>query len=207
MKAKVLTLDSKDAGEILLNESIFGLDNSRKDILHRVVNWQLAKRQSGNHCAQIRSEVRGGKKKPHNQKGSGQARQGSKNAPHMIGGGVAMGPRTRSHAHDLPKKIRVLGLKTALSVKLAAGQLLIIKDAKLAESKTSSLVKHLKLMNVKSALIVDGEHLDVNFRNAASNIINVDVLPVIGANVYDILRRENLILTESAVKKLEERLA
>lgn len=206
MKAKVVTLDNKSAGEIALNEEIFGLP-MRKDILHRVVNWQLAKRQSGNHCAKTRPEVRGGKKKPHKQKGTGQARQGSSVAPHMVGGGVAMGPRPRSHAQDLPKKIRKLGLKTALSAKLAAGKLFIIKDAKLAEGKTSLLVKSLKLMGMKSVLIIDGEQIDVNFKNAASNIINVDVLPTIGANVYDILRRENLILTEEAVRKLEERLA
>jgi len=206
MKAKVLTLDNKAAGEITLNEEIFGLP-MRKDILHRVVNWQLAKRQSGNHCAKVRSEVRGGKKKPHNQKGTGQARQGSKNAPHMIGGGVAMGPRPRSHAQDLPKKIRKLGLKTALSSKLESGKLFIIKEAKLSEGKTSLLVKSFAAMGMKSILIIDGEQIDANFRNAASNIINVDVLPTIGANVYDILRRDNLILTEEAVKRLEERLA
>ena len=206
MKAKVVTLDNKASGEISLNEEIFGLP-VRKDILHRVVNWQLSKRQAGTHCAKIRSEVRGGKKKPHKQKGTGMARQGSSVAPHMVGGGVAMGPRPRSHAQDLPKKIRKLGLKTALSSKLASGKLFIIKDAILSESKTSILVKHLKTMGMKSVLIIDGEQVDANFRNAAANIINVDVLPTIGANVYDILRRENLILTEAAVKKLEERLA
>lgn len=206
MKVTVKTWDSKDSGEITLNEAIFGLP-VRKDILHKVVNWQLAKRQSGNHSAQIRSEVRGGKKKPHNQKGSGQARQGSKNAPHMIGGGVAMGPRPRSHAHDLPKKVRKLGLKTALSSKLASGKLFIVKDANLASGKTSGLVKCLKEFGWKSVLIIDGDMINDNFKNAAANIINVDVLPSIGANVYDILRRDNLVLTEDAVKKLEERLA
>lgn len=206
MKTKIVTLDNKDSGEITLNEEIFGLP-VRKDILHRVVNWQLAKRQSGNHQAKIRSEVRGGKKKPHKQKGTGQARQGSTVAPHMVGGGVAMGPRKRSHATDLPKKIRALGLKTALSSKLASGSLIVIKDEKIAQGKTSNLVKNLKGLGVKSALVICGEQVDLNFRNAAANIVNVDVLPTIGANVYDILRRENLILTEAAVKKLEERLA
>ncbi len=206
MKATVVTLDNQAAGEITLNEEIFGLP-VRKDILHRVVNWQLAKRQSGNHCAKIRSEIRGGKKKPHKQKGTGQARQGSSVAPHMVGGGVAMGPRPRSHAHDLPKKIRKLGLKTALSSKLASGKLIIIKDAKLAEGKTALLVKNLKAFDMKSALIIDGAIIDANFKNAAANLFNIDVLPTIGANVYDILRRDSLILTEEAVKKLEERLA
>jgi large subunit ribosomal protein L4 len=205
MKAKVITLDNKEVGEIILSEEIFGL-SLRKDILHRVVNWQLAKRQSGNHNAKIRSEVRGGKKKPHKQKGTGQARQGSSVAPHMVGGGVAMGPRTRSHAHDLPKKIRKLGLKIALSSKASNGKLFVIKDAKLIDGKTSILAKNLKLMGLKSVLFIDGDNVDSNFRNAAANIVNVDVLPTIGANVYDIIRRENLILTEEAVKKLEERL-
>jgi len=206
MKAKVVTLENEEVGEIYLSADIFGLP-VRKDILHRVVNWQLAKRQSGNHCAKTRPEVRGGKKKPHKQKGTGQARQGSSVAPHMVGGGVAMGPRPRSHAQDLPKKIRKLGLKIALSSKAADGKLFVVKDAKLKESKTSILVKNLKLMGLKSVLFIDGESVDSNFMNAASNIINVDVLPTIGANVYDIIRRENLILTEEAVKKLEERLA
>ena len=206
MKAKVVTLDNKASGEITLSEEIFGLP-VRKDILHRVVNWQLSRRQAGTHSAKIRSEVRGGKKKPHKQKGTGQARQGSSVAPHMVGGGVAMGPRPRSHAQDLPKKIRKLGLKTALSSKLAAGKLFVIKDAKLNESKTSILAKSLKAFGFKSVLVIDGEQVDANFRNAAANIISVDVLPTIGANVYDILRRENLVLTEEAVRKLEERLA
>lgn len=206
MKVKVVTLNNEASSEITLNEEIFGLP-VRKDILHRVVNWQLAKRQAGTHSAKIRSEIRGGKKKPHKQKGTGQARQGSTVAPHMVGGGVAMGPRPRSHAHDLPKKIRKLGLKTALSSKLATGNLFVIKEAKLAESKTSILAKNLSVLGLKSVLIIDGEQLDTNFRNAASNIVNVDVLPTIGANVYDILRRKNLVLTEEAVRKLEERLA
>jgi large subunit ribosomal protein L4 len=206
MKAKVITLDNKDSGEIALNSEIFGLP-LRKDILHTVVKWQLAKRQQGTHNTKIRSEVVGGKKKPHKQKGTGQARQGSTVAPHMKGGGVAFGPRPRSHAHSLNKKIRALGLKTALSSKLANGTLLIIKDEKLKDGKASILAKSLKNLGVKSALIICGEQVDLNFRNAAANIINIDVLPTMGANVYDILRRENLILTESAVKKLEERLA
>jgi large subunit ribosomal protein L4 len=206
MKAKVITLDNKDSGEITLNGEIFG-QAIRKDILHRVVNWQLAKRQQGTHCTQIRSEVTGGKKKPHKQKGTGQARQGSTVSPHHRGGGVAFGPRPRSHEHGLNKKIRALGLKVALSSKAANGTLIVIKDEKLAQGKASVLAKSLKTMGVKSALIICGEQVDLNFRNAASNIMNIDVLPTIGANVYDILRRENLILTEAAVKKLEERLA
>lgn len=206
MKAKVLTLDNKEAGEVALSEHIFGLP-VRKDILHRVVNWQLAKRQSGNHCAKTRPEVRGGKKKPHKQKGTGQARQGSSVAPHMVGGGVAMGPRPRSHAQDLPKKIRKLGLKIALSSKFSSGKLLVVKNINLSDCKTSFLAKTLQVMGIKSALFIDGHSVDANFKNAVSNIVNVDVLPTIGANVYDILRRENLILTEEAVKKLEERLA
>ncbi len=206
MKAKIVTLDNNSAGEITLSEAVFGLP-LRKDILHRVVNWQLAKRRAGTQSTKCRSEIRGGKKKPHKQKGTGQARQGSSVGPHMVGGGVAMGPKPRSHAVLLPKKIRKLGLKIALSSKMAQGKLSVLKEAKLSEMKTSILVKNLKALGVKSALIIDGDEVDTNFRNAVANIVNVDVLPSIGANVYDILRRDNLILTEEAVKKLEERLA
>lgn len=206
IKAKIVTLENKETGEVLLNEDVFGAP-VRKDILHRVVTWQLSRAQSGNHCAKTRSEVRGGKKKPHKQKGTGQARQGSSVAPHMVGGGVAMGPRPRSHALDLPKKIRKLGLKTALSSKLATGHLHVIKDTNLVEFKTSILVRQLKEMGISSVLIIDGAQVDINFRRAVANIVNVDVLPAIGANVYDILRHKNLFITEEAVRNLEERLA
>lgn len=206
MKAKIITLDNKAVGEISLKEEIFGLP-SRKDILHRVVNWQLAKRQAGTHKAKTISEISGTTAKPFKQKGTGNARQGSKRAVHMRGGATVFGPVVRSHAHYLPKKIRSLGLKTALSVKLASGKLFVLKEAKLAEAKTALLAKSFKELGWTSALIIDGATVDANFVKAANNIKNIDVLPTQGANVYDILRRDNLILTEEAVKKLEERLA
>ncbi len=206
MKANVVNLENKSVGEISLSEEVFGLP-VRDDILHRVVNWQLAKRQAGTHHTKGRGEIRGGKKKPFKQKGTGNARQGSTVGPHMVGGGIAMGPKSRSHEIGLPKKIRQLGLKTALSSKQGSGKLIILKDIEVKDSKTSSLVKKLSGLGIQSALIIGGAEINPNFKKSAANIMNVDVLPVQGANVYDILRRENLVLTEEAVKKLEERLA
>jgi large subunit ribosomal protein L4 len=208
MKAKFVTLTGKSAsGEVELNKDIFGLA-LRSDILHRVVNWQLARRQSGTHSTKERNDVTGGAKKPYNQKGTGNARQGSTKGPHMRGGAVVFGPRVRSHAHDLPKKIRALGLKIALSSKVNSGSVYVLKDDinGTAEYKTSQVAKGLQGLGVKSALIIGGEQISDNFRKAVANIKEVDLLPVQGANVYDILRRKNLILTEDAIKKLEERL-
>lgn len=204
MKAKVIALEGKATGEASLKKSIFGLE-IRKDILHRVINWQLAKRQAGTHSSLNRGDVAGSTKKLFRQKGTGNARTGNKKSPHKRGGGVAMGPVVRSHAHDLPKKIRALGLKVALSSKQADNKLFVLKGDELKEGKTSTVAKALKENGVKSALIITGETVNDNFRKAISNIKQVDVLPVQGANVYDIIRRENLIITEAGLKKLEER--
>ena len=206
MKLSIKTLDNKAAGEITLDASVFGLP-VRKDILHRMVNWQLAKKQAGTHKTKERSEVSRTTAKVYKQKGTGRARHGSLSSPTMRGGGTAFGPRVRSHAHDLPKKIRKLALKTALSLKANEGKLLVISNLDLKEAKTALLSKNLKSLGVDSALIIDADNINDNFKKAASNIIKVDVLPAIGTNVYDILRRENLVLTEAAVKQLQERLA
>lgn len=204
MKADVLSIDSKKAGSIDLDDAIFGLE-PRKDILHRCVVYQLAKRQQGTHKAKERNEVTATSKKFGRQKGSGGARHGNRAAPLFRGGGKAHGPRVRSHAIDLPKKVRRLALKHALSAKQAAGELVIIDDAKLKEAKTKTLANVLAKLNVSNALIVDTS-VDENFGLATRNLPGVDMLPVIGANVYDILRKEKLVLTKAAVEGLEERL-
>lgn len=206
MKLKVMTLDNVEAGEISLNKEIFGLP-VRKSILHRVVNWQLAKRQAGTHKTKERSEVSGTTAKAYKQKGTGRARHGALRVPQMRGGGIAFGPRVRSHAHQLPKKIRKLGLKTALSLKQSEGKLFVIKDINISDAKTATVSKQLRQLGFTSALIISGAEVNSNFKKAASNIKKLDVLPSIGANVYDILRREQLVLTEDAVKALQERLA
>ena len=204
MKAKIIALEGKATGEASLQKSIFGLE-MRKDILHRVINWQLAKRQAGTHSSLNRSDVAGSTKKLFRQKGTGNARTGNAKSPHKRGGGVAMGPVVRSHAHDLPKKIRALGLKVALSSKQANNKLFVIQGEELKEGKTSAIAKVLKENGIKSALIITGETVNDNLKKAISNIKQVDVLPVQGANVYDIIRRENLLITEAGLKKLEER--
>ncbi len=206
MKTKVITLDNKEAGEITLNKEIFGLP-VRKDILHRVVNWQLAKRQAGTHKTKERSEIQGTTAKAYKQKGTGRARHGSLRVVQMRGGATAFGPRVRSHEHGLPKKMRKLGLKTALSLKLSEGKLTIIKDINIDSPKTALVNKTLKSLGLSSVLLIDGAKVNENFKKAISNIIKVDVLPAVGANVYDILRRDSLVLTEEAVKLLEEALA
>ena len=204
MEAKVTTLDAGDAGTVELKDEIYGLD-PRRDILHRVVTWQLAKRQQGTHKTKERGEVHGSSRKIVRQKGSGGARHGNKKAPIFVGGGVAHGPRVRSHEHKLPKKVRALGLRHALSAKANAAELIVIDDAKMDAPKTSELVKKLAGLGVKNALFVDGT-VDEGFARAARNIKDVDVLPVMGANVYDILRREKLVLTKSAAEALQARL-
>ena len=204
MKIDVVTLANEKAGSVDLDEAIFGLE-PRKDILHRCVTWQLAKRQQGTHKVKERGEVAGTTKKFVRQKGSGGARHGNRKAPIFVGGGVAHGPRVRSHAIDLPKKVRKLALRHALSAKHGASELIIIDDAKLDEAKTRALVSTFAKLGLTDALIVDTE-IDENFRKAARNVPGVDVLPVIGANVYDILRRSKLVLTKSAVEGLEARL-
>lgn len=205
MKLAIVDWDNKKTGDIELNAKVFGLP-IRTDILQRVVHWQRAKKQAGTHKTREIGDVSGTTKKPFKQKGTGNARQGSLRSPQMRGGAVIFGPVVRSHAHDLPKKIRALGLKTALSVKASEGKLIIVKDADLKAPKTSDLVKKLAGMSLKSVLVIDGDAVNDNFLKAAQNIKYVDVLPAIGANVYDILRHESLIITEAGLKKIEERL-
>ncbi|WP_404380688.1 50S ribosomal protein L4 [Caenispirillum salinarum] len=205
MKVDVITLDNKSAGSVELAEDIFGLD-VRADLLHRVVRWQLAKRQAGTHKTKGISEISGTTKKPFRQKGTGHARQGSMRSPQFRGGATIFGPVVRSHAHDLPKKVRKLGLKTALSAKAKDGKLVVLDAATSESGKTKDLVKQLAALGWSSALIIDGENVNDVFARAARNIVGVDVLPQQGANVYDILRRDTLVLTKDAVAKLEERL-
>lgn len=205
MKVSVITLDNKKSGDIELNPDVFGIP-VRADLLHAAVRWQLAKRQQGTHKTKGESEVSGTGKKPYKQKGTGNARHGSLRSPQYRGGAIIFGPVVRSHSFDLPKKVRKLALKTALSAKLQEGKLQIVKEAKMAELKTAHLAKKLGALGLNSVLIIDGQQVDANLASAAANLKAVDVLPQIGANVYDILRHDNLILTEEAVKQLEERL-
>lgn len=205
MKLDVKNLDGSAAGSIDLSKDIFGLE-VRKDILARMVNYQLAKRRAGTHKSKGRAEVKATAKKMYAQKGTGQARHGNKAAPQFRGGGKAFGPVVRDHAHDLPKKVRKLALKTALSTKAGEGKLVVLETMSLDAPKTSALTAKLEKLGISSALIIGGETLDNNFARAASNIIGVDVLPQQGINVYDILRRDTLVLTRDAVKHLEERL-
>ncbi len=205
MQCDVITLANKKTGTIELDDAVFGVD-VRSDILSRAVNWQLAKRRAGTAKTKERWEVKATKSKPFRQKGTGRARQGTTVAPQMRGGGVAFGPVVRSFAHKLPKKVRVLALKSALSAKQAEGKLVILDDAKLKKAKTSELAKQLAKLKWGRALVIDGAEVDKNFARAADNIIGLDVLPSGGANVYDILRRETLVLTRQGVEKLVERL-
>jgi len=205
MKATVVNLDAAPVGEIELDEAVFGMP-TRADLLARAVNWQLARRRSGNHKTKIISEISGTTKKPYRQKGTGRARQGSTRSPQFRGGAVIFGPVVRSHEHELTKKFRKLALKTALSSKQADGKLIVLEAASTDSHKTKELALRLKKFGFASALIIDGANLDDNFRRAAGNIPLVDVLPEQGANVYDILRRETLILTRNAVEQLEARL-
>ena len=205
MKGKVIDLDNKAVGEVELDDAIFAL-KPRKDILARVVNWQLAKRRQGTHKTKGISDVSGTTKKPYRQKGTGRARQGSLRSPQFRGGAVIFGPVVRSHAFDLQKKVRKLGLKMALSTKQAEGKLAILAEAKVKEPKTRLLAGKFGRLGWSSVLIIDGPELDEKFARAARNIPGVDVLPQQGANVYDILRRDTLVLTRAAVEKLQERL-
>ena len=205
MKAQVITLDAKKAGDIDLDDGIFGLPE-RGDILQRVVVWQLAKRRAGTHKVQSRGEVAGTTKRIGRQKGGGSARHGSGKVSQFRGGARAFGPVVRSHAISLPKKIRALGLKTALSSKVASGDLVILENADLKNSKTKDLLSKLDKLGVSNALFVDGAEVNENFRKALSNIPNVDVLPTQGANVYDILRHDTLVITKHALTQIEERL-
>ena len=205
MKLKVTDLDNKSVGDIELAEDVFGVP-VRKDILARMVQWQLAKRRAGTHKTKGVSEVQGTTKKPWRQKGTGRARQGSLRSPQFRGGAVIFGPVVRSHELGLQKKVRRLALKTALSAKQAEGKLVVLDSAALAEPKTAPLAKRFEKLGWNSVLIIGGAVLDENFARAARNLPEVDVLPQQGANVYDILRRDTLVLTRDAVQHLEARL-
>lgn len=205
MKADVKTLDNKKAGSIDLADDVFGLP-ARADILHRVVTWQLAKRRAGSHKTKERGEIAGSGAKMFKQKGTGRARHSTRKAVQFRGGGVVHGPRLRDHGHKLPKKVRALGLKTALSMKLAEGNLCVLESAALDEARTKALTGKLAALGLADVLIIDGGAVDANLSRAARNLIGVQVLPSIGANVYDIMRRQKLALTKAAVEQLEARL-
>ncbi|HEX7966953.1 MAG TPA: 50S ribosomal protein L4 [Stellaceae bacterium] len=205
MKLSIKNLDNKNVGDIDLAEEVFGLP-IRRDILARMVNWQLAKRRAGTHKTKGISEIQGTTKKPWRQKGTGRARQGSLRSPQFRGGAVIFGPVVRSHAFSLQKKVRRLALKTALSAKQAEGKLIVLEAAKLDQGKTKALRERFEKLGWGSVLIIDGPTLDENFARAARNLPQVDVLPQQGANVYDILRRDTLVLTQDAVQHLEARL-
>ena len=205
MKLDVITLDAGKAGDIDLSDDIFGLE-PRADLLHRVVRWQRAKAQQGTHSVLGKSDVSYSTKKIYRQKGTGGARHGSRKAPIFRHGGVYKGPTPRSHAFDLPKKVRALGLKHALSAKVAAGELVIVDSLNIAEGKTSVVAKAVKENGWKRVLVIDGAEVNENFARAARNLEGVDVLPSMGANVYDILRRDTLVLTRAGVEALEARL-
>lgn len=205
MKCDIINLDANTVGSIELSEAVFAVP-VRGDLLERTVRWQLAKRQRGTHSTRTIAFIRGTTKKPYKQKGSGQARQGSLRSPQFRGGAVIFGPTPRSHEHDLPKKVRKLALKTALSSKAASGKLIIVDALSLSAPKTKELAGKLSKLGWKNALIVDGADVNEGFARAARNIPNIDVLPSLGANVYDILRRDTLVLTKDAVSALEARL-
>ena len=204
MKLDVIKLDGAAAGSVDLSDEIWGLE-PRADILHRVVRWQRNKAMAGTHKVLGKSEVSYSTKKIYRQKGTGGARHGSREAPIFRKGGIYKGPVPRSHAHDLPKKVRALGLKLALSAKAKAGELVIIESAT-ASGKTAELAKQVKNLGWKRVLIIDGAEVNETFAQAARNITGVDILPSMGANVYDILKRDTLVLTKAGVEALEARL-
>ncbi|RBI84396.1 50S ribosomal protein L4 [Rhodosalinus halophilus] len=204
MKLDVIKLDGASAGSVELGDEIFGLE-PRADILHRVVRWQRARAQQGTHKAKTRSETSYSSKKIYRQKGTGGARHGDRNAPIFRKGGVYKGPVPRSHAHELPKKIRKLGLKHALSAKAREGALVVLDEAR-ASGKTSELARQVRELGWKRALVIDGAEVDEGFARAARNIDGLDVLPSVGANVYDILKRDTVVLTKAGVEALEARL-
>jgi large subunit ribosomal protein L4 len=204
MDLTVKTLDGKDAGKLSVSDQIFGLD-PRADIIARMIRYQLAKKQQGTHQTKTRAEISRTGKKMYKQKGTGRARHHSARAPQFRGGGRAHGPVLRSHAHDLPKKVRALALRHALSAKLKSEDVIILDSLVAAEAKTKALVGALAGLGLTNALFIGGAELDANFKLAAQNIPNIDVLPVQGINVYDILRRSKLVLSKAAVEALEER--
>jgi large subunit ribosomal protein L4 len=204
MDLSITTLEGKDAGKLKLSEEIFGLE-PRDDILQRMIRYQLARKQQGTHKAKGRSEIARTGAKMYKQKGTGRARHHSARAPQFRGGGKAHGPVVHSHDHDLPKKVRALALRHALSAKVKASDLIIVDDLLSAEAKTKVLVSQFAKLGLENALLIGGAEIDANFRRAASNIPNIDVLPIQGINVYDILRRGKLVLSKAAVEALEER--
>ncbi|MHA1539922.1 MAG: 50S ribosomal protein L4 [Alphaproteobacteria bacterium] len=204
MQVAVKNFKNEEGEKVSLNKAIFGVP-FRADILTRVVNWQRAKKQAGTHQTKGISQIAGTTAKPHAQKGTGRARQGSTRSAQMRGGAVIFGPITRSHAFKLPKKVRALGLKIALSGKAKDGSLIVIDDLKKAAKKTKDLILELEKMDLKNALFIDGAVVDENFVKASSNIPYIDVLPAQGANVYSILRREKLVLTKAALEALDIR--
>lgn len=204
MEMKITTLEGKQAGSVDLPDAIFGLE-PRSDIVQRCVNWQLAKRQAGTHKTKLRGEINRTGKKVYAQKGTGQARHGAASAPQFRGGGRAFGPVVRSHAHELPKKVRALALKHALSSKAKDGGIVVLDKASVKEPKTKALVAQFGKLGLENALIIDGAEIEANFQTAARNIPNIDVLPVQGINVYDIMRRKTLVLTKAALDALEAR--
>ena len=204
MELKVKSLAGEAKGTVTLSDSVFGLE-PRADILHRMVRWQLAKRQSGNHKTKTRGEVKATSKKMYRQKGTGSARHGNKAAPQFRGGGKAFGPVVHSHEVGLPKKVRALALKHALSAKARADAIIVVEDLAAKEAKTKGLVAQFAGLGVANALIIGGSEIEPNFGRAAGNIPGIHVLPIQGINVYDILRRDTLVLTRAAIQALEER--
>jgi len=204
MKLDITTLEGATAGSVDLDEAIFGLD-PRADLLARCVRWQLAKRQAGTHAVKNRADIARTGKKLSKQKGTGNARHGSARVPQFRGGGRAFGPQVRSHAHGLPQKVRALALRHALSSKAKDASLIVVDEVTLPEAKTKALVERFGKLGLANALIIGGAEIETNFQRAARNIPNVDVLPVQGINVYDILRRDKLVLTRAAVDALEAR--
>jgi len=204
MDISVTTLEGKASGKVSVSDAVFGLE-PRQDILHRMVRYQLAKRRAGTHDVKNRAEISATTKKMYKQKGTGSARHSTKKAPQFRGGGRAFGPTPRDHGFDLPKKVRALALRHALSAKRASDGIVVMDDLAMKEAKTSALRGHLAKLGLENALFIGGAELDNNFRLAAQNVPHVDVLPIQGINVYDILRREKLVLSKSAVEALEER--
>ncbi len=204
MDISVTTLEGKASGKVSVSDAVFGLE-PRQDILHRMVRYQLAKRRAGTHDVKNRAEISATTKKMYKQKGTGSARHSTKKAPQFRGGGRAFGPTPRDHGFNLPKKVRALALRHALSAKKASDGIVVMDDLAMKEAKTSALRGHLAKLGLENALFIGGAELDNNFRLAAQNVPHVDVLPVQGINVYDILRREKLVLSKSAVEALEER--
>lgn len=207
MKLSVTNLDAGEAGDIELSDEIFGLADIRTDILQRVVTWQLAKRRAGTHKIKTRNEVARTGKKMYKQKGTGGARHGSRKAAQFVGGAKTHGPVVRSHAFDLPKKVRALALRHALSSKARAGAIVVIDSAVVAEPKTAALRSRIEKLGWKSALVIAGPEVDANMKLAVRNIPMIDVLPDAGLNVYDVLRRQTLVLTRDAVAAIEARFA